>query len=121
MLNLTPKQLISIVPLQENFKQNLLASYDSYTDAEKYELLNILWDAFEDMKTALRAIIHNQVEKEIGEKVLPFGTSVEAEVTKRFDTVLQDRLTGKYQDEEKLEHIRSHLSSLINTLDKKQQ
>ncbi len=44
---MTTKGIIKILPFKEDFKTKLLERYDTMPVAEKYVLIDILWDAYD--------------------------------------------------------------------------
>jgi|SRR3989344_2507412 len=113
MRPLTPQELIRAVPLDDVYREKLLNEYDRYDDGRKYEILNILWDAFDDMKLFLRTIIRDQLMKQMSEGKLGVGTNIEEEVEKKLWEQIEDFISGKSKENEKLEQVRSQLEKLM--------
>ena len=113
MRPLTPQELIRAVPLDDVYREKLLNEYDRYDDGRKYEILNILWDAFDDMKLFLRTIIRDQLMKQMSEGKLGVGTNIQEEVEKKLWEQIEDFISGKSKENEKLEQVRSQLEKLM--------
>lgn len=45
-MKITAKSIISILPFDEQFKQDLLKQYDAFTADDKFRVDRILWDAY---------------------------------------------------------------------------
>jgi len=53
MTNYTTKDIIKILPLEDQYRKNLLEEYDSYDEAKKYEVSSVCWKKFNEMTEQL--------------------------------------------------------------------
>lgn len=113
MRNLTPHELIKIIPLEKETRAELLRDYDSYNEDKRVDILMICWKAFGQLKDKMQEIKYQQflLEVEKGERKLTqdFMYEVNDAVWEDIEEILQ----GKREEKEELDDIRKQLQTLM--------
>jgi hypothetical protein len=115
MKNLKTLDVIKIVPLEEVMRQQLLAEYDSYDDARKYDIQEIVWAAFHEMREQLIDLKYQEYLEDVEKGIKPLANDLYdqavAAVWKNFDEIL----AGNRQDATEIDSIRTKLQALIGS------
>ena len=113
MKKLNVKDLLKLIPFEDDFRSEISREYESYSDALKYDVLKILWDAYYEVLEQQTVVKLQQLmlEVEAGKRTLTNDMNDEAErlVEKDFE----DILSGKKNEIQQMEEIRNKLQSLI--------
>lgn len=112
-MKLTTKDILKILPFEENFKKNLLDNFDSLDQDQKFNIERLIWDTYdalfelkleENLQIALLAAKNNQ-EK------------LNDELYARVEELTEREMQGnefKLSTEVDLEQARQKLLTLIN-------
>lgn len=114
MLNLTVHDLATILQLDDAVKENLRKNYDNYSDAKKYDVLAILWDGVHDLKKKLADLKYEQFLQEVDAGKRELTNDIYNQSVKAVWQDFQDILSGKNNDIEEINRIRSQLKLKVN-------
>lgn len=114
MRELTIKDVIKAVPMDEELRKEVLSQYDSYDEPKKFHITQVCWEAFNAMEDTLRSYYEETLMEEIaaGEKTVE---NMEDAVQQAVDQDIEERIIGKKQDTEQLETIRKQLEHLMDS------
>lgn len=114
MRNLTTKDIIQIIPLEDERKKQLLLDYDSYDDARKYDIQEIVWNAFNEMKEHLTKIKYEEFLAEVEIGIRPLTANIMDQTIEAVWNNIDNMLKGdKLETMQEMDNIRSKLQSLI--------
>lgn len=113
MKQLSIQEMIKTLPFSTEKRDELLAHYDSYDDAQKLTVVRVCNDAFDLMYDILFEKIKEQVTTDIAAGTLHVAGNVGVEIDRRVWEDITERMHGKVQDIQELAEIRSKLSSLM--------
>lgn len=115
MIDLTIQNVIKALPFDEQTKQELVKNLDTYPEEKQLAISKVCWDAFGQLEDLLEAYWQERVIQEISEGKRKPVADLEAEVDKEKWNDIEERISGKKQEEQELSHIRSQLEKLIKT------
>ena len=113
MKQLTIQEMIKSLPFSVEKRDELLANYDAYDDAQKLTVVQVCNDAFDLMYDILFDKIKDQVTTDIAAGTLHVPGNVGVEIDRRVWEDINERMHGKVQDTQELTEIREKLSSLM--------
>lgn len=105
--------MIRAVPMDEDFRKELLSDYDSYNEKNQYAIVSVLWDAFDLMESVLHAYHEALITQEVATGKLQVE-SIPNAVQEAVDRDIEDRITGKKADDANLDSVRHHLEKLMH-------
>lgn len=109
----TIQEVIKAVPLTDEIRKKLLAEYESYNDAMKFEIMHTCWNAFDDMTDLIQEDIYRQFMNEVAQGKRTIGDDFTDQVDKAVDDEIDAYITGKKFESDSLEEVRSQLRNLI--------
>lgn len=113
MRELTIQEVIKSLPLEEEVKIELLTNYGTYPENKKFAITQICWDAFGQMEDALQSFWTEQIMEEVASGKRVVKSTLAEEVQNAVWQDIEDRITGKNEDNEKLDKVRSELEKLM--------
>ncbi|HRN70687.1 MAG TPA: hypothetical protein PLS49_05905 [Candidatus Woesebacteria bacterium] len=114
MKQFTIQEIIKIIPIDKELRDELISMYDTYSEEKKLAMTQIVWNAFGQVEDALKSYWTERVMLEVSEGKRQIETNLEDEVFKEVQKELEDRLTGKKEDQQKLNDVRTQLEKLIH-------
>jgi hypothetical protein len=113
---ITIYDVIQCLPLSDESKAQVKASYDSYPLGKKSELSDILWTAFDEMKQILTDESYEEILAEVESEKRPLMSDVADQARARAWEKINDLHSGKQAkikaDQDKLDTIRTQLATL---------
>ena len=113
MRKLTIKDVIRALPIEEHTKKDLLANYDSYDDAMKFQIMHTCWNAFDDMFDAIKEDKEEQMSEEVAAGKRSFGENFMKDVEDAAWEEIEGYISGKKVETEEIENVRKQLQNLI--------
>lgn len=112
MRKLTIFDITDILQLDKDFKDSLKKNFSTYSEDLKYEITDILWDGLSKLQNRLTELKYEQFQNEVisGKRKLTNNLYNEAKQAVWQD--LEDILSGKKQEVDQMEEIRSKLQLL---------
>lgn len=93
-------------------RAKMISEFDGYSDARKFELGQICWEAFYNLQEIMEELEIKKmlVEVEAGQRELK---TIKVDAKKRVMKELQDILSGAKADNQQIEDIRGKLKMLM--------
>ena len=113
MHDFTVKDIIKIVPLEEALRKELLANFDSYPQAQKFDIESSLWNAFTELTEELKKIKFEEFVKEIALGKKNTRTDLMNEAEKEVYKDYEDILSGKMEEIQQIDSVREKLAELM--------
>lgn len=111
-MNYTTKELLKIIPLDEDLRTSLLKEYDTYGESKKVEIDFTCIDIFSEMTEVLADIKFRQFLDEVQEGKRKLTTDLMDQAKEAVLQDYEDMLSGKKHEQEQIESIREKLQSL---------
>lgn len=109
----TVPQLLKILPLDASFRTELETEYESYSEGRKFEIKQILWDAFFQMTDELTDIKYERLLLDIKDGRRNELDDLYQEARTLVYQDYRDILAGKKEEIEQIDKIRDQLKGLI--------
>lgn len=105
--------LLKIVPFEEDFRNEINAEYASYSDALKYDVQRVLRDAYYEILEQQTVVKLQQLMMEVESGLRPLTPDLNDEAERLVEKDFEDILSGKKNEIQQMEDIRSKLQQLI--------
>lgn len=115
MKKLTIQEVIKAIPLDGAQRKQILEQYTSYTPAQQFAVTKIAWDAFLQMQTVFEAYWQEKIMQEVAAGTRVVEGNMAQEVRKKVWMEIEDRLSGKQEDDERLTEIRGQLEKMMDS------
>ncbi len=112
MNNLTIQELVKLLPITQEQKDEVMKDYESFDEDKKLRVARVLWSAFYELKHSLEVVKYQEflAEVETGKRTLS-GNMI-ADVREAVWKDFTDVLSGKIEASEQMETIRGKLKAL---------
>lgn len=115
MRKLSTKEVIRALPIEQENKDKLISQFDSFDEDTKLEISEICWKAFHEMKHHIENYWRDRITFEIANKQRTTEVDLEKQLFEEVWKEIEQRISGKIEDDSKLASIRENLENLINT------
>lgn len=114
MREYTTQEVIKIIPLDKDIREELINDFDSYDEEHKLAVAKICWPSFHKLVAVLRTKYNAQILEEItaGTRVIAKDSSLIDEIELAVEKELNERLDGKVEEQVELSSLREKLKSL---------
>lgn len=113
MRRLEIKDLLRIIPFEEGVRAEILNEFDTYSDALKYDIQKILWDAYYEILEQQTEVKLQQLMMEVEAGVRSLTTDMNDDAERLVENDFEDILNGKKNELQQIEDLRSKLQQLI--------
>lgn len=113
MKSLTIKDLFKIIPFEENERNELLAEYDTYEDALKFEIQRICWGAYREIVENETELKYQKIMMEVESGARPLNADLMFEARLEVQRDMEDIVSGKKDELQQMEDLRAKLQQLI--------
>jgi len=113
MKSFTIKDLFKIIPFEDNERNELLAEFDSYSDALKFEVQQICWNAYDELFEQQTELKFQKIMLEVEAGIRPIHADLMHEAQLEVQQDMEDIISGKREEVQQMEDIRSKLQQLI--------
>ena len=114
MKKLEVKDLLKIVPFDDDFRNEIAAEYVTYSEALKYDIQKILWDAYYEIHDQQTVVKLQQLMMEVEAGLRPLTDDMNDDAERLVEKDFEDILTGKKNELQQIDDIRAKLQSLIS-------
>ncbi|OGK38583.1 hypothetical protein A3F03_00510 [Candidatus Roizmanbacteria bacterium RIFCSPHIGHO2_12_FULL_41_11] len=115
MRELTNIEVIKAIPFDPVFKQKLLSNYQKYNEGQQYEIARLCWKAFHQMRRLLTDWKNEEFLREVAEGKKTITPTFNQEVAEAVWQDIENMISGKMQEQQKIEAIRLHLQDIISS------
>lgn len=105
--------LLKIVPFEDDFRNEINAEYASYSDALKYDVQRVLRDAYYEILEQQTVVKLQQLMMEVESGLRPLTPDLNDEAERLVEKDFEYILSGKKNEIQQMEDIRSKLQQLI--------
>lgn len=112
MKNYTTLEIIHALPLDVSLKDRLIKEFPTYDEDERREIAEVCWGAFHEMVRALEAYWLDRITDEVGKGIRSGTPDVSRQVYEVLRQDLDERISGKIDDDIRLDTVRAKLQSL---------
>ncbi len=113
MKSFTIKDLFKIIPFEVDERNELLAEYDSYSDALKFEMQRICWSAYRELVDQQTELKYQKLMMEVESGTRPLVADLMDEARLEVQQDMEDVVSGKREEVQQMEDIRTKLQQLI--------
>lgn len=113
MKSFTIKDLFKIIPFEDDERNELLAEYDSYSDALKFEMQRICWGAYRELVEQQTELKYQKIMLEVEAGTRPMNADLMDEARLEVQQDMEDIVSGKKEEIQQMEDLRSKLQQLI--------
>jgi hypothetical protein len=114
MRKFTTKEIIKIIPMNEDLRKEIQSQFDSYEPERQYIVGRSCWKVFHAFRQEVELFIYNQLmlEVESGKRKMTdtFMDEVDTEVEKE----LVEIMNGKQSENSEMSDIRNKLQSMMS-------
>ncbi len=111
MRQLTTKEVIKALPIEKETKSKLIDQFDSMEEGKKGDVTFICWKAFHQMRKILNDAKYDEFMLQVGEGNRTLTPTFMQEVEDAAWQEIEDMISGKKEENDKLAHIRKQLQT----------
>lgn len=116
MKNLTIFDIAKILQFDDSQIAELKKNYDSYDDAKKVEVMDVMWQSFFDLHEKLSSLKYDQFMEEVAQGKRELKTDLFFQAKKAVMKDFEEILAGKPQENQQIEQLRNKLQSFTGGL-----
>jgi len=113
MFKLNIKNVIRIIPIEEDLRDELLRDFDGYDEKKQFVVTKVCWDVFDELEDALEQHARTQIMQEVAAGKRKIEKDYKTEIRIAVDKELEERMSGKRSDEKKIENVRKQIEELL--------
>lgn len=114
MKTFTIKDLFKIIPFEDDERDTLLAEYDSFDDALKFEIQKICWDVYREIVDQETELKYQKLMLEAERGIRPLNADLMYDARLQVQQDMEDIVSGKKSELKQMDDIRSKLQQLVS-------
>ena len=114
MRKLTTIDVIRALPIDLKIKEELIGKYNTFDEDSKLEVSEICWNAFHEMKRHIESYWRDRITYEIANGQRSADIDLEQQLYDEVWNEIENRVSGKLEDDTKLASVRQQLEKLMN-------
>jgi hypothetical protein len=109
-------QVIKALPLTPDIQDKLIKDYPEMPEENQAHLSRVAWKAFYQLGKEIETVLRNRLIEEIANGKREVDDDLERVLAEEVEKELQVRISGVYQDDDRLAVLRKELEKYIQTM-----
>ncbi len=114
MRDFTTLEIIKIVPMSKELREELISHWETYEEERKYLISRACWQSFHEFRDKVTQFVYNEFLTEVEGGRRKMTDTFMEDVDKEVESVFNEMLAGKQNEREEISQIRSRLQNLIS-------